>query len=554
MVILYGSFRKDSNRMDRLVIQPSEKSETNRRLFLAAFLGIIALSIGLRVYFLLTTERALDMDECIVGIMAIHVAEKGEKFVHLIGQDYGGGHALIAYLAAPLFGIFGPSDVALQSITMLFSILFVVVFIFIVAKMTSPEAGLLSGLLLSFLTPYLKLSFQVDGYIETLFFVSVSTIILMRLISGGTETPNRPRSGQYFSRLALLAVLGVSSGLALWSHEFALIFLLVLGIAGLIHIKKFRFAEIMIVSAGFLLGYSIKLNYMIHDNSAPSTFAQWVSFGGIGAYFHTLVEILVEKLPRFFSPQIYHYHDELRPYSLLMYLTCAVSCVYMLYLAVRGRRGGEKKIDTRLLILAGLPFYFLLLMPLFSRGPKFPRYFLPLAPFAAAAIAFAVVNLAGRGGYKRFAGIALLSFFLVLEIFGAADMRSCRYDSCENGKVYSELVGFLGGHNIKGIYTDFGTKWHVAFYSGERIAGSDFAFGNMPRYMEYEQRVGAIEKTTYVFPAGWRLAESLEKYMRCEDVLFKSKAIGRLRVDYDLSKPLRPQEWMGRRVLKKCEN
>lgn len=521
--------------------------------FIAALIGITALSLAVRIFFLLTTERTLDMDECVVGVMAKHVAERGERFVHYAGSDYGGGHALIAYLAAPLFGIFGPGDVALQSITMLFSILFVIVFMFIVAKMTSPEAGLLSGLLLSFLTPYLKLSFQVDGYIETLFFVSLSAIILMRLISGGLETDRRA-PGQYFSRPALLVVLGVSSGLALWSHEFALIFLLVLGIAGLIHIKKFRFAEIMIVSAGFLLGYSIKLNYMIHDNSASSTFAQWIAFGGIGAYFHTLVEILVEKLPGFFSPQIYHYHDELRLYSLLMYLTCAVSCVYMLYLAVRGRRGGEKKIDTRLLILAGLPFYFLLLMPLFNRGPKFPRYFLPLAPFAAAAFAFAVVNLAGRGGYKRFAGIALLSFFLVLEIFGAADMRSCGYDSCENGKIYGELVEFLGGHNIKGIYTDFGTKWHVAFYSGERIAGSDFAFGNMPRYMEYEYRVNAIEKTTYVFPAGRRLAASLEEYMRREDVLFKSKDIGRLRVFYDLSKPLRPQEWMGRRVRKKYEN
>ncbi|MEW5945594.1 MAG: hypothetical protein AB1742_05295 [bacterium] len=126
---------------------------------------ILAILIIVRVFFLLTTERTLDMDECVVGVMTQRIARQGEVFVHPIGEDYGGGNAFIAYVAAMFSKVFGLSDITIKSVTVMFSVLVIWVYIHLVGAMIGFRAGLVSGLLLSFLPPYLKASLKVDGYI-----------------------------------------------------------------------------------------------------------------------------------------------------------------------------------------------------------------------------------------------------------------------------------------------------------------------------------------------------------------------------------------------------
>ena len=126
-----------------------EHHSSNRR-YAFSMVAVAVTSLCVRLWFLLNTERALDKDECMVGIMVKHIVERGEHFVHIIGGDYGGGHAMLAYLMAPLYRFFGLSDVFVQTPTVLFSVLLAVLAGFFVRNAFGPSAGFLAALFISF--------------------------------------------------------------------------------------------------------------------------------------------------------------------------------------------------------------------------------------------------------------------------------------------------------------------------------------------------------------------------------------------------------------------
>src|ERR1700730_4317948 len=87
--------------------------------------GILALSIILRIVLISHSWPVLDSDEGTMGIMALHVAYHGATPVFFYGQNYMG--SLEAYIAAPMFYLFGPSTFALH-----FGLLFIYVFSLII--------------------------------------------------------------------------------------------------------------------------------------------------------------------------------------------------------------------------------------------------------------------------------------------------------------------------------------------------------------------------------------------------------------------------------------
>src|SRR5262245_59786385 len=78
-----------------------------------AVLAIVLLIVLARsAIFLLFPESYFDSDQAIVGLMAKHLAERRAFPVFLYGQTYMLG--VEAWLAAPLFALFGASVAALK--------------------------------------------------------------------------------------------------------------------------------------------------------------------------------------------------------------------------------------------------------------------------------------------------------------------------------------------------------------------------------------------------------------------------------------------------------
>lgn len=510
----------------------------------ASIIGIILFAAALRMYFLFTTEHGLDMDECYVGVMVRHVAE-GQPFERAQGVAYGNGNLVIANVLGRIGRYTGVNDILVNSMTVLSSIVIVLLTIYLFTLWTDAATGLLTGLLLAFFPPYLKLSFQTYGYMEAMLLALVGVLafsVIVRAPSGGNDGERRAMFPA--ARLAAFTVLGLSTGVALWFSEYTVVFLIPMALIGLLRIRKFGIAGVLIAAVSFLIGYSEQLRTMIYTRAGAGSFSGWVMYGGFGSY-KCIVRNLVEiYLPRFLSLQIYQYHAGVAAHGIVLFWLLAASFVFLsLRLAfVKGESVMEDR--AAMLVFLLFPLYFVCMLALFKWGTYFGRYFLPAAPFLVFIIAAAIVRLYRWGGAARYLAAAALVVAIGCQALGVQDMHRCGYGMCVDTKGYMNLIAFLKEKKVHGIYTNYDTKWHVAFYSGEEIVGSDHMYDVMPRYVPYDIKVRAMKHPGFVFPEGTRFAWSLDEYLKKEKIPYEKKTIAGLTVFYDIGRPLGPVEWL----------
>ena len=84
--------------------------------------ALIALAVLLRVVLIALGWPRHNSDEAIMGLMALHINNRGELPIFFYGQAYMG--ATEAYLAAGLFRLFGSSVILLRFVPLLLFALF----------------------------------------------------------------------------------------------------------------------------------------------------------------------------------------------------------------------------------------------------------------------------------------------------------------------------------------------------------------------------------------------------------------------------------------------
>ena len=126
----------------------------------AAIAGVLLLAAGLRGAILFAGHRGLRSDEAVVGLMAKHIFTRGETPVFLYGQAYGGGHAMVAYLAAPLFALFGRSAALLAGISVALSLVSIWLVWLIMRRHFGDAAAVLAAALYAFSPPVVYQSFS----------------------------------------------------------------------------------------------------------------------------------------------------------------------------------------------------------------------------------------------------------------------------------------------------------------------------------------------------------------------------------------------------------
>src|SRR5437660_5165285 len=179
----------------------------------AAF-AIIVVATVLRI--LLTTQGwpMTNSDESTMGLMALHIAYRGELPIFFYGQGYMG--TLQAYLAAALFHFFGPSFFALRLGLIFLFTLFLISMYLLTRLLYSKSLALFTLLLLSLGSQnmlYQQL-FAIGGYQETLLFGSLILLLASWLALTSNQqamTPMR-KSKQ---RLLLYGSFGLVVGIAL---------------------------------------------------------------------------------------------------------------------------------------------------------------------------------------------------------------------------------------------------------------------------------------------------------------------------------------------------
>ena len=129
---------------------------------------IILFAIVLRIILIVQGWPATDSDEGTLGLMARHIAYRGEYPIFFYGQGYMGSFE--AYLAAILFHLFGPSLFVLRLGLIIIIALFLVSIYLLTALLFTRNLALVTLCLLSFGSQEI-LSIQlkaIGGYPETL--------------------------------------------------------------------------------------------------------------------------------------------------------------------------------------------------------------------------------------------------------------------------------------------------------------------------------------------------------------------------------------------------
>ncbi len=141
-----------------------------------AFL-IIALATLLRILLIAWGWPHSNADEDTMGIMAMHIAYKGEHPIFYYGQYYMG--TLEAFLGAAFFHLFGVSVFSLRLGTVLLFALFLTSMYFLTSLLYTKKLALITLVLLS-LGSSIMLDTEIialGGYPELLFFGSLSLLL-----------------------------------------------------------------------------------------------------------------------------------------------------------------------------------------------------------------------------------------------------------------------------------------------------------------------------------------------------------------------------------------
>lgn len=176
-------------------------------------------------------------DTATVGLMALHIL-KGERPLFYYGQSYMG--SLEAYLAAILFKLLGPSEIALSMSPILFSLAWIGATYLLFKELLGTRAGLIAALCIA--VPGWHILWycigSYGGYPAAFFFGTAALWVVVRI------------TGRDVAGLALWShalALGVLAGLALWTNFISAAYLLTGACLLGVHFVRKRFAPRLIL-------------------------------------------------------------------------------------------------------------------------------------------------------------------------------------------------------------------------------------------------------------------------------------------------------------------
>ncbi|SRR6266446_1098469 len=174
--------------------------------------AIIAFAALLRLILASQNWPPTNSDEGTMGLMALHIAYRGEYPIVFYGQNYMG--ALEAYLAAAIFHLFGPSLFTLRLGVVLLITLFLVSMYLLTSLLYNKKLALVTLVLLSLGSSYIltRQLIATGGSAETLLFSSLAFLLASWLALNQHPSP-RSR----WLRLVGYACWGLIVGLGLWS-------------------------------------------------------------------------------------------------------------------------------------------------------------------------------------------------------------------------------------------------------------------------------------------------------------------------------------------------
>ena len=204
---------------------------------------ILAVTIAVHVPFLVHADGLMDSDEAIPALQGKHIAEGQIPAIYYYGARFQG--SLPQQVYALFFWIFGYSVFLVKAIALLVFLAFIAVQYFLVRDVLSREAAILVSAF--YALPFMHLvltSFDVgSGFPFVLLFGAIIFSLTRRIVAAAKALPAD----------RFIPALGFVMGLAFWTHQITIIFLLTSSAFLLFHFRlKIKKYAILVLS--FLVG------------------------------------------------------------------------------------------------------------------------------------------------------------------------------------------------------------------------------------------------------------------------------------------------------------
>jgi 4-amino-4-deoxy-L-arabinose transferase-like glycosyltransferase len=437
--------------------------------------ALLVVSVVFRLILLFHSQRFLQSDEALVGMIGLDILEGKPIPLFPYGNIYGGGHIVEALVMVPLFKLFGPCDWIVAGVPAMSACLFMGVVYATLYRFFSKRLALVATAILSFSCAFVTYNYYVNGSMTTMLFAWLGMYFFFSHYYG-----DRPRPGH-------LVLAGAALGFAVYCFDYALFN--IAAIAGLLLLRHrlgiFRqWKALAALVAGGVIGLS---PIIIHDlNHHFEILSRYVGLSGTrgpspwSGAARRFLNLWIHDLPAFFSTEIYDFPLRISGVSMLAYALFTMALLYMM-IQLRGpllaglrnlrqaRTAGSDR-EARMLCILYLITLYVAIYSLSIRGGLAPRYLLPLYPPIPIVIAWALLRLARTrpGWMKAFAVLfmATQAWFIVPL---ALDQTTTEWRITTHGKDIRKIVNFLEKRGLTTVMAPYEIKWKLMFASNRRI-------------------------------------------------------------------------------------
>jgi 4-amino-4-deoxy-L-arabinose transferase-like glycosyltransferase len=543
-------------------------------------IAILVLAVALRAAWLVADAVPFNGDEAVVGLMAKHILQNGERPTFFYGQDYSG--ALDAYLTAGMYALIGPRIMGGRLVQMTLFALYVVLVYALAGRATGDQwAALVSALIVAVSSPLLATYtlVSVGGYGESLVLGTLMLWLALRV------------TDDWADRWLAWLTLGVAGGLAFWTLGISVVYLVPAALF-------IAWRDILTAFDNTFWSRAFRREKRQAEASTPVleiSVCAWYRFRHWRFYLAALAAFVAFSSP-WWIYDLTHHHASLRalydpsapggvslgdrvagflllglpalfgmrfPWQPELILIPLAVLALALYLAVivyaaRPLHPADRSTGWMLLLIQVGVFLAVFIGSRFGVDAT-GRYLLPLVAPLAVFTAMFLRNV--RRSHPRVA-VALLVYAVAFNFVGTALAAwqnppglttqfgpITRFDNRSD----AALISFLIGHGGARGYSNYWVTYRIAYESDERVIlaarlpfKEDFVYSSRDAgYAPYNQMADASPTAVYVTSQHPRLDALLRERFTSGNVMFQETQIGPYHVFYGLSRKVMPEELGG---------
>jgi 4-amino-4-deoxy-L-arabinose transferase-like glycosyltransferase len=458
----------------------------NRKHFIIVVLLLLT-GAAFRFYFIHAHSSFMQSDEAVVGLMAKHIITDRQFPIFMYGQERSG--ALITYLVAPFFYLFGVSNLVFKSVTMGLSLIFAYLVYLLAKRIGGERVGLITLALSVFCPSFftMRLVHACAEYLLTMVFGVVALLLYDDILF--TRQLNTAK-GTVLREHVLYGLLGLAMGIGFWVFPLIISFLGAVWIILFLRDRKCFFRTTFLV---FSLCFAVGSLPAILFNTLPelrvaggvSGAPNWVSYTSLFAGSteplrsrvlqipRTLFQVAKESLPVLVGGSLWEYETSLWQRFIVVILMSfwlfamlyTIGARVRLWLGRKGRRRWElTRIDVVLL-------QFLLALMFFATSKyrdlvREPRYLTPIFVFLPVAGACFLNWLYSN---KKVLGYSVLVVVLALNIASSVWFSESLDPDHGLWPKDEELIQYLIDNKIRHPIANYWIAHSITFESNEKV-------------------------------------------------------------------------------------